>query len=86
MFAPVEYEQEADEHATEVGEVGDTVITAEDTFEELDGNHADDEPLGLDGHEKVKVDVFVGPQHAESQQEGIDGSRGTYAYVHARYQ
>ena len=86
MFTPVEDKQEADEHAAKVGKMGHAVVRAEDTLEELDGNHADDEPLGLDRHEEVEIDVFVGEHHAEGQQQGVDGSRGTYGEVNAGYQ
>ena len=86
MFAPIEDEQEADEHAAKVGEVGDAVVAAEDALEEFDGYHADDEPFGLDGHQEVEVDVFVGEQHSEGQQKGIDGSRGTHRDMNARHE
>ncbi len=86
MLAPPEDEEEANEHATEVGEVGHAVEGVEDTLENLDGNHADDEPLDFDRHEEIEVDVFVREGHAESQQDAVDRTGGTDGDMQAWHQ
>ena len=77
VAAPPEDKQQADEHAAQVGEVGHAVVGVEKALDEFQRGIADDEPLGLDGHEEVEVYVFVGEGHAEGQQQAVDGARGT---------
>lgn len=77
VFAPIEDEQQAEEHATEVGEMG-YAVGGKDALEEFDGGVADDEPFGFDGHEEVEIDALVGEHHAEGQQDAVDGSGGPH--------
>ena len=45
--------------------------------EKLKGTIQNDEPLGFHWDKEVDVDLGVGKQHAESQQQSEDSSRGT---------
>lgn len=77
MLAPVEDEQEAEEHAAEVGKMGDAVGN-KDALEELDGGIAYDEPLGFDGHEEVEIDALFWKHHAEGQEDAVDSARSAH--------
>ena len=81
MAAPVEDEQEADEHATEVGKVGNAVSSVKHAQQQFQCHHANDKPLGLDWYEEVEVDILVGEKHTEGQQQGIDCAAGSHADV-----
>lgn len=84
MFAPIEDEEQAEEHATEMGEMGNAIHRLEHPFEKFDGGIDDDEPFGLDRHKEVEVDAFIGKGHTESKQDAIDGTRSTYGEIHSR--
>lgn len=72
FLAPVENEYQTEEHASQVGEVGDVVAAsaaAAYAEEELDESVADDKIFGLDGYGYEHEEKFgIGKQHAEGQQ------------------
>ena len=74
MLAPVEDDEEADEHAAEVGEVGHAVDD-EEAHEELDGYHDGDEPTVLYGHEAFAVLSEV--EDEEEEQDGVFVNQGS---------
>ena len=79
MPVPVAYHEESEYHAAEVCDMGNAVACGTDGREQLDGGIADDEPLGLDGNGQGEdEDALFGENHAEGQQDGIDGTRGPY--------
>ena len=71
MLAPVEDEEEADEHAAEVGKVGHTVDD-EEAHEELDGNHDGDEPAVLYRHKAFAVLSEVEDKEEEEDAVFVD--------------
>lgn len=81
FLAPVENEYQTEEHASQVGEVGDVVAAsaaAAYAEEELDESVADDKIFGLDGYGYEHEEKFgIGKQHAEGQQYAEYRTRGT---------
>ena len=78
MFAPVEDENQTENHSAEVCEVGYTAVGVENALEEFDGGKDDDEPFCFDGNEEVEVDLLVGEHHAEGQEDSVDRTGGTH--------
>ena len=69
MVLPEQDEEEAEEHAAEVGKVCHTRLDAIDTGKEFERTVADDEPLGFEWHGwNEEEDLGVGEHHAERQQ------------------
>ena len=60
MAVPQPDEQDAKDHAAEVGEMGHAVGSAHHSIEQLDGTEDQYEPLGFDGEEEVDVNQRVG--------------------------
>lgn len=67
MLAPPEDDEEADEHAAEVSEVGHAVDDKE-AHEELDGNHDGNKPTVLYRHK-----AFAVLSEVEDEEEKEDG-------------
>ena len=76
MLAPPEDDEEADEHAAEVGEMGDAVDN-EDAHEELDGRHDDYKPTVLYGHKALAV--LAEEEDEEEKEDGVFVDKGSDA-------
>ena len=56
--------------------MADAVSGASNAKEEFQGTIQNHEPLGFHRDKEVDVDLGVGEEHAESQQQSENGSRG----------
>jgi len=77
MDPPVEDQQETEQHAAQMGEVGHPRGGPGDSGPEFDGAEQDDEPLGLENHRwKQQHQPLVGEGHAKGQQDTEDATGG----------
>src|SRR5574341_518051 len=65
----------AEEHAAQVGEMGDAALARGDRGVERNGADDPDEMLHLDGKEKVKVNDLIGIDQAEGEENAVDAGR-----------
>ncbi len=78
VLLPVTDEEEAEDHATEVGDVGHLVAGRGQGREQFYRDGAEHHPLCLDGNGDGNDEhLLVREHHAEGQQQGIDGARST---------
>lgn len=78
MVPPEQDEEEAEEHAAEVGKVCHARLDAIDTGKEFESTVADDQPLGFEWHRwNEEEDLGIGEHHAERQQDAEHRTRGT---------
>ena len=73
MFPPIEYEDETKQHTTQMCKMGHSVGHG-DAFNQLNDSIDDYKPFGLDGHDKIEIDVVVGEKHAKGKQESVDST------------
>ena len=79
MLLPVAYHEEAKHHAAQVGQMGHAVARRRERREEFNAGVDHHKPLRLDrNRQREDEDALLGENHAESQQNGIDGTRGTH--------
>ena len=79
MFSPIADEEESEDHAAEMGQMGHVAAGHGEGREKLDGNGAEHHPLGFDGNgDGDDEHLLVGKHHPEGQQQGIDAARGTH--------
>src|SRR5690625_2485792 len=80
---PVKDEDDAADHATKMGEVGDVTHGTGDAEDQLQYPEADDEGPGGHGQEEVEIDFFVRIEHAEGEQHAEDCTRGADGRIEA---
>ena len=79
ILLPQHDEDEAKEHAAQVGEVGNAGLVTIDSGKEFEDTIADDQPLGFQRHRREeKENLRIGEHHAKGQQDAKHRTRGTH--------
>ena len=77
-FTPIEYQQETKQHTSDIGHMSHTITYAAHSRDELDDSINSYEPLCLNGNRQGEdKDALIGESHTKSQQDTIDGTRGS---------
>lgn len=80
VLAPVSDQQESENHAAQMREVGYAVGRSSDSRQKFDGSVNDYEPFGFDREEEIQIYRDVGEAHSESQQYSEYGPGGSDGY------